>query len=396
MCRRSLRLRLLVALSAVSVPATLRATDRVVLQSRENASPLVVTCEIVDYTAETISVQINSQSDVRRFPTADVTSVEAVQTEAHREAVRQFHAGQIVDAERLFEQALEEETRSWVRREILGWLVKSAMRRRDHAEAGSRFLQIIELESAPREYSLIPLVWGAAQVGTSLRQQARMWLTGEADVGRLLGASVLLLDPSYGEVTRNELRRLSRSSDRRVSALARAQLWRLRDTGSGPTTNELADRERDIESMPAEIRSGPYFVLATAAYQQGEYDRAAAAFLWLTTVYSENEPLTAQATLEAGRSLMRLGREAEARSLFQEVSRRFDWSLAAAEAKSLLDQLPASEGNRDAGASLHNGKCRMQNAHAQRHHRGLTMAHLPSLVCNRQCPRPLDGIEGVL
>lgn len=318
------------------------AKDRVVLQPRDQSNPWVLSCDVVDYTAETIAVLIGSQTDVRRFPADEVTAVEAVQTEPHREGVQHFRKGEVVEAERMFTQALTEEPRGWVQREIRGWLVKCAMRRGDRAQAGHQFLQIVEGERAPREYPLIPLVWGTAEGGTALRQQARQWLTGESDVGRLLGASVLLFDPAYAEITRNELRRLSRATDPRVSALAQAQLWRLRVAAAEVTAEEFADWERTIESRPRELRAGPYFVLGRACYQRSEYDRAAAAFLWLTTVYSENEPLTAQATVEAGRSLMRLGRTPEARVLLEEAAEVFPETAAAAEARSLLMQLPLS------------------------------------------------------
>ncbi len=332
---------LLTGMSMLSGPALLLAKDRLVLQPRDKASPLVLACDIVDYNARTIAVHIHAQTAVRSFPAAEITSVETVQTESHREGVRQFDAGNITEAVRLFRQALQDEPRDWVRREIRGWLVRCAMRRRDRVQAGIRFLEIAENERAPREYPLIPLVWGAAEVGTSLRRQAREWLTGESDVSRLLGASVLLLDTSYGDVTRNELRRLVRSTDRRVSALARAQLWRLRVTSTSITANELDEWEQEIESMPREIRGGPYFVLGRASSRQSEYDRAAEAFLWLATVYSENKPLTAQATVEAARSLERLGRTGEARSLLEEVTEEFEWSAAAAEARSLLENRPS-------------------------------------------------------
>ncbi|MBX3436357.1 MAG: hypothetical protein KF861_02620 [Planctomycetaceae bacterium] len=319
------------------------AKDRVVVQPRENASPLVLACEIVDYTAEKISLHVNTQSTVHEFPAEQVQSVEAVQTESHRRGVERFQAGDLSEAESLLVQALADEPRAWMQREIRGWLVRGALRRGDRAEAGRRFLEIIEQERAPREYPLIPLVWGTAETGTALRQQAREWLTGELEVGRLMGASILLLDNAYGEVTRTELRRLARSTDRRVSALARAQLWRLRVTATDVTANELAEWEREIESMPRAVRAGPYWVLGRALFQRSEYDRSAASMLWVTTVYAENEPLTAQATWEAANALERLGRSEDARSLLREIVTRFGWSPAAAQARLRLEQMPQSK-----------------------------------------------------
>jgi TolA-binding protein len=339
---------LLMMSAAFAGAAVGSAKDRLVLQPRENASPLVLACDIVDYTAETVSVHVHAQSAVRSFPAEEVLTAETVQTDLHRQGVQQFGDGNIAAASQSFQQALLDEPREWVRREIRGWLVRCALRTGDQVEAGSRFLEIVTSEPAAREYPLIPLVWGSVELGTALRRQARDWITSESDVHRLLGASVLLLDTSYAEVAGNELRRLVRSPDRRISSLARAQLWRLRATQSDVTANELAEWEQAIESMPRELRAGPYFVLGRASAWRNEYDRAAAAFLWLTTVYVENEPLAAQATLEAARSLERLGRTAESRTLLEELTERFNWSIPAAEARLLLHHTPRTpDGQRD-------------------------------------------------
>jgi len=147
----------------------------------------------------------------------------------------------------------------------------------------------------------------------------------------------LLLDTSYADVTRSTLRRLARSGDPMIASLATAQLWRLSMT-TGVSLNELARWQMDIEAMPFAARAGPYFVLGRALAQESEYHQAAAAFLWLPTVHRENESLTSQSTVNAGSALLRVGRADEARSLWQEVTEGAGWTLAAAEARSLLNQ----------------------------------------------------------
>ncbi|MCA9024228.1 MAG: hypothetical protein KDA86_03335 [Planctomycetaceae bacterium] len=314
-----------------------RAKDRVVVQPPDKASPLIIAGDVVDYTSKTLSLHINDQLPIRTFPSDQVIAVEVVQTDPHREGVRLSNMGAIDEATGQFTQALEDEPRDWVKREIMGWLVRCAMRHPDRATAGIRFLQITQNEQSAREWPLIPLVWDSAELSTSLRQQARQWLTGDDDVARLLGASCLLLDTAYADVTRSTLRRLARSGDPMIASLATAQLWRLSLT-SGVSRDELARWQSGIQSMPSVVRAGPYFVLGRALSQESEYDQAAAAFLWLPTVFRENETLTSQATVNAGAALMRLGRIDEARSLWKEVTEQAGWSLAAAEARSLLDQ----------------------------------------------------------
>ncbi len=78
--------------------------------------------------------------------------------------------------------------------------------------------------------------------------------------------------------------------------------------------------------MPAQVRAGPYFVLGRMHQHRSDYERALAAFLWLPTVYSENESLTSRACLEAAVSLERQGRVQNAITLLTEITQRHAWS----------------------------------------------------------------------
>src|SRR5690606_13763497 len=190
-----------------------------------------------DYTAERIEIHLTVGKSVHAYPAADVVSVETVQTEAHRAGVAAFASGDMDFALQQFEQALQDEPRGWVRREILGWLIKVAERKGDRATAGRRFLQIVADEPAAREYALAPLVWTALPLGSNLQQHGRVWLSGPSPAEKLLGASILLLDQRYGETARARLEQLAREGDLRIAALARTQLWRLRVSAPDVTDN---------------------------------------------------------------------------------------------------------------------------------------------------------------
>jgi outer membrane protein assembly factor BamD (BamD/ComL family) len=310
--------------------------DRIVLQLPDKASRLVLAGDVADYTAEFIEVHLTTGKPVRQYASSHVITVQTVQTKAHQKGVTLFQHGELDLAQVEFEQALAAEPRRWVQREILGWLVKIAMRLDDRAAAGQRFLQTAATEAAPREYALIPLVWGTVRIDTRLRQQARLWITGDSDLQRLLGASVLLGDAQYSDLSESELNRLARVSDRRIAELARCQLWRRRVAESDVTENELRSWEANTEQMPPELRSGPYYVLGRARLHRSEYDRAAAAFLWIPTVYNDNESLASRAALDAATALRRAGRLTEAQSLLREVTTDYGWSPAAEEARVLL------------------------------------------------------------
>jgi TolA-binding protein len=314
-------------------------TDRLTLQPRDTLSPLSFTCEIVDYTLEAIVARPGVSPDVRRFPTDELLRVETVQTEAHREALAAFLRGELAEAEAGFRQALEDEPRAWMRREIRGWLIRCASRRRDRVTAASRFLEVVSEEPAAREFPLIPLVWGPALVDEAMRTAARSWLTDSREFARLIGASWLLLDPAFADLSRTELGRLSRSSPLRLAAQARAQLWRLRVAAADLSDNELSDWEHRIEQMPGEGRAGPYFVLGRALQRRSDYDRAVAAFLWLPTVCPEDEELTAEALVAAARASRSAARREDAERILAEVVQDYSWTAAAAEAEALRDEL---------------------------------------------------------
>ena len=288
------------------------ARDRLVLQPPDKASRQVIPGDIADYNAEFIEIHLTVGKPVHRYPVSQIITVQTVQTEAHRKGVTLFQHGELDLAQVEFEQALQAEPRQWVQREILGWLIKIAMRQGDRATAGARFLQIMSSSSAPREYVLMPLVWGSSRIDARLRQQARFWMTSDSAIQRLLGASVLLGDPQFGESARTELDGLASVSDRRVAELARWQLRRQRTTAADVTDNELLSWEASIDRLPTELRSGPYYLLGRARQHRSEYDRAAAAFLWLPTVHHENELLTARAAVDAATALKRAGRLVEA------------------------------------------------------------------------------------
>lgn len=256
---------MLAPLVVTSVVDSAHARDRIVLQPPDKTTPLVISGDISDYNAERIEVHLIGGNPVHIYPAAQVVTVETIQTEAHRTGVKHFHEGDMDAALQQFEQALQDEPRGWVRREILGWMIKSALRRGNRAQAGRLFLQITADESAPREYALAPLIWSTTSIGSNLQQHGRLWLTGDSAAERLLGGSILLLDQRYGETARAELDRLARNEDPRIAALARAQLWRVRLLASDITDNELASWEQTINSLPTGLRAGPYYLLGRAA-----------------------------------------------------------------------------------------------------------------------------------
>jgi tetratricopeptide (TPR) repeat protein len=175
-----------------------------------------------------------------------------------------------------------------------------------------------------------------------LRAEAEVWLGRTFDVDRFLGAAWLLFDETNHEAAATALREYSRSTNTRISALATAQQWRIRLRESDPSDVELAGWRDHIEFIPREFRSGPQALLALGYQRVGQYEQAAAEWLWISTVYTEQDMLTARATLESGECLYRLGRMEEAMRLFTETAERFAWSPQAGIARQRLTEIEAA------------------------------------------------------
>ncbi len=331
-------------LASLLIARAVRAGDRIVLQPDETATPLTLVADIADFNSETIELMMTVGQPVRTYPTRQVLQVETVHTEPHRRGVSLFESERWAEASQRFTEALAAEPRPWIQREILGWKVRCALQSGDRLAACAHFLEILNSHEHPREWPLIPLVWEPEPISDAMARQARTWLVDESQAARLMGASLLLQHPLYASVARSELQTLSRTSTRSISSLARAQLWRLQVVAEDLSDIQLAEYERQIESMPSDLRAGPYFLLARMYQHRSDLDRATAAYLWLPTVYSENETLTARACLEAGILLERQGRLSMAQSLLQEVTAHHGWSPAAAEARLALQRLSDTTG----------------------------------------------------
>jgi len=329
--------------SLVAPPAVAqsRTGDRVVL-SRPGGGRVAVRGRILDYTGQTLTIERTVGRGRSTYPAEQVVEVQTPQTASHTSGLEMFTAGRIGTAITAFERALEAESRVWVRREILAMLVRCHLRQGDYRRAVSRFVVMTQSDPTTRHFGLIPLIWSASSADAQLRADALRRLTSPGQVGRLWGASVLLLIAEQTDAAQAVLKRLSVSADRRIRDLARAQQWRLRLRAGNIAGEELALWRNHIESMPQSLRGGPYFLLGTARFRRQEFDRAAIAFLWLPLVYDHDHHLAARACLDAGDSLLRLGQRPEAIAQYTEVIIRFRDTPFAQDAAAALKTPPTT------------------------------------------------------
>jgi hypothetical protein len=326
----------LAVLMLVAVP-TAWANDRVRIQDPEKSGPVVLVGEIGNFLGDTLTIRLKA-SGATSVPADQILEIETYYTPLHREGLELYEQGETEKAQTAFEGALKEENRQWVKREILAWLVRCGWRRNDLLTAGHRFREIILSDPETRHWSIAPLIWAPTPIGAPLQDQARRWQVDELPAARLLGASILLLDPIYGESARSTMDDLARTPKGPIAPVARTQLWRVRLGNKALSESELESWRRQIDHLPVSLRGGPQFLLAKG-YATRNADRdAAAEWMWLPLVYNEIEPLASRAHLEAALATGRAAGEEEYRRMLQGLIEQFPHSSEAAEAKRLLQE----------------------------------------------------------
>lgn len=278
---------------------------------------------IDDYTGRELTLLVRSGEAPRRYPRHDVVEVQTAYTARHERGRQLLLEGKPVEAKVELNQAMKDEDRTWVRREILALLVRCALWDGNYRAATPAFLSIVESDPETMHYGLAPLAWTNTTSANDVRLEARGWLADRSPVSQLIGASHLLFDAEMNDQAETTLRRLSRESNIKLQRLAQMQLWRVRSLLGNSTPNELLRWETAIEELPDELRMGGYFVLGQTLARQQEPERAAAALLWLPLVYDADRYLAARACLESAELVESFGDKAHAVTLLTEVVFRF-------------------------------------------------------------------------
>lgn len=325
----------------LAVAATALAQDRVSFIPERATSPVTLIGEVLDYTGRELSIRPLS-GPLQTIPAENVQDVKTSYDPAHLQGSQQLELGNHQAARSAFSEALTREDRQWMQREILALLMQVELREQNLAGAIERFRGIVRSDPVTRHWGAAPLVWSPVAVSDDLRTEMRLWMKAERPPERLLGASLLLLDPLYGEAAERELTVLSRDANSRVSAYARAQLWRLELAGRDISDVQLGSWRQEIERMPAPLHPGPRYLLARGYEVRGEPRTAAAEWLWIPYVTPANEPLSARALSDAADALERSGLSTEAATLRAELIVRYPWSREAAQARSRPSPSPGS------------------------------------------------------
>ncbi|HID23009.1 MAG TPA: hypothetical protein EYP14_11495 [Planctomycetaceae bacterium] len=156
----------------------------------------------------------------------------------------------------------------------------------------------------------------------------------------LIGAS-WLCGTQQSERAKAVLEQLAAGPMSHVAALARMQLWRWELDRADQ--EHLAQWRRTVESLPAELRAGGYFLIGLVHYHAGSYDQAALALLWPALVLRSNLELSREALWMAAKAELEAGHRPAAAALLAEYLERYPAGPAAAEARRHLDRLSAGQ-----------------------------------------------------
>lgn len=314
--------------------AHLRGEDRVTFAPTPESPPITIIGTIRDYTGKQLVIQPANKVP-QTLQAEQILSIETAYGPIFGEAVDLLNRGAVNAAEARFREALQQESRAWVQRELLAWIIRCRHRQGDLLAAAFDFLELTRSDPESQHWQLAPLCWYATSLTPGQTTQAKSWLAGEDPIARLIAASWLLTDVTFGKPAQSALDELARNTNSVIAQLARCQLWRTR---FGPLLTErtLAAWEGDLERMPRFIQAGPRYLVGQGHLQRQDYRVAAACLLWIPTVTPELEPLSARATFEAAEALRRSGLTREALNLYREVLARYNWTLEAAEARERL------------------------------------------------------------
>jgi tetratricopeptide (TPR) repeat protein len=232
--------------------------------------------------------------------------------------------------------ALETEGREWVRREILGELVRCESRLGNAMAANTHFVELVIRDPHHRDWNLAPFGWESPVSTPALQAAARHWLVHPAEGVRLVGAALLMSDAQGIAEAIAELKRLARLTDEYIGPQARVLLWDVEPAGESPSREELERRRRDIERMPESIRAGPWYRLGRAHARRLDAEEAIGAYLRVFIAHAEQDELAARSGLEAAVLLQQLNRSEEAETVLHEVITRFPESRVISEARGRL------------------------------------------------------------
>ena len=329
--RPSRSLFVLIVWGLVSIaPAPARAEDTAVIQSPTQSTRVTIKGQIVDYTGQSLSIRTGPMAVLKTFPATEVVKVETEYSPAHARGLKLFGARKFTEAEAAFTEALEDEERTWVRRELLASLVKCALAEDRLRQAALRFAPLVESDPQTRHWGLVPLIWDEEAVTLPSEADARTVLLAGGRVAPLIAASWNLYRQGLKSAdAESTLQALASDADVMLQRLAQMQLWRVRLRTMAVTETERRRWQTFAVDLPPSLQGGAHVLMGEAAWRQKDALQAAAEWMWLPLHHAEQPALAAWCQLRAAEALQSAGDTTSAERLRQELRIRFPQTKAA-------------------------------------------------------------------
>jgi tetratricopeptide (TPR) repeat protein len=295
------------------------AQDAVHLSTGSGGGRTKISGRVLDYTGRELQMELAGGRQ-QNYPSAQVLQIDTAYGSKQVEADAAFARGRCDQALLLYQQAIKDEPRHWVQRQILAQLVGCYRALEQDDRAGEAFAQLLRADPLTPYFDCIPLAWMPRQPSLGVEKAAAAWMQREEPAMVLLGASHLLTTPRRAAAI-ERLNQLAAGDQQPFAQLAAAQFWRTALATASDA--QLDGWSRAIDALPEKLQGGPYSVLGSARAQRKQWEPAALALLRVPILYPRDRPLAAQSLLEAGRALQSLGQEPEAMRLYRELLRTY-------------------------------------------------------------------------
>lgn len=344
--RRAIRCMLLLTclLTFWGRPAGTCAADDVVTLIPKSPvdNPTQVRGTIVDFSGQSLVLQ--TATGQTSIPSDKVRSVQTDYGPSYQQGLKHLSAGQTSEAIRSFQAAVAAESRPWVRREVLANAAIALQNAGRIVDAGNTFLKIIEEDPQTIHVEAIPLAWFSLPPDFERDRAARIWLEMPSPYAQLLGASWLLGTSDRSKAI-EALGNLRRSKLPSIALLAEAQLWQTKIVTAGADDVSRWEKQLAAGILRGAALAGPTLVVGKAWRQLDNDEQAALTLMRPPILYPTHRPVAAESLLQAGRSLERSGKFADAQRVVNEVLRDYGDQPARQEAEQTLKRLANSGSN---------------------------------------------------
>ena len=309
--------------------ATTSAQDQIVLRDERTGKVTEFRAFVLSWdTKQLVYTTSERQNTVNG---SRVVRVSYKKSDSQTTGDEQFASGQFTQAYQSYENAIESETRDWIKSEMLARQVQCASALNRQHDALRKFFLLYQSSPRTRHFDLIPIIWDRSAADPTLASRYETWLGGQEELQSLIAASWLMTRNESVAVDR--LKQLSRSEDARIAHLANAQIWRTQIVTAG--LPELQRWRAAVGRMPESFQAGPRFKIALVKKRLGDSgdvawtEQALVGLLQIPILHPRQYQLAGRALQEAHSILVAANRNEEAAIVLAELKRDFGQSTAA-------------------------------------------------------------------